>query len=155
MPWKARASCEEEDVLGRAAGDRADHEERRTDHEDPAAAVEVGQRPGGEQQRGQAQRVGVDHPLQVGEAGVELVLDVGQRDVHDRDVEQQDEDAEADRDQGPPLRVAAGGRVGVAAVAVGSVMSASPGSIVVNHRIINYLTITFCTILATADPSSA
>ena len=93
MPWKARASWRNVDVLGGAAGDRADHEQRRTDHEDLAPAVEVGERAGGEQERGEAQRVGVDHPLQVGEARAELALDVGERDVHDRDVEQQDEDA--------------------------------------------------------------
>ena len=112
MPWKARASCRNVDVLGGTAGDRADHEQRRTDHEHLAAAVEVGERAGGQQQRREAERVGVDHPLQVGEARAELALDVGERDVHDRDVEQQDEDAEADRGQRPPLGVAAGPRLG-------------------------------------------
>ena len=40
----------------------------RPSEEHPAAAEEVGERAGGEQQRGERQRVGVDDPLQVGEA---------------------------------------------------------------------------------------
>ena len=62
---------------------------------------QVRQRPGGEQHRRQHQRVGVHDPLEVGEAGVELALDVRQRDVHHRDVQQQHERGEADGDEGP------------------------------------------------------
>ena len=47
---------------------------------------------GGEHARRERQRVGVDHPLQLGERRVERALDRRQRDVHDRDVEQQHED---------------------------------------------------------------
>ena len=63
----------------------------------------VGDRAGGQQQRRERERVGVDDPLQVGEARLEVALDVGQRDVHDRDVEQQHEGRDADRDERPPL----------------------------------------------------
>ena len=78
--------------------DEADHE-----HEPPADTV--GERAAREQQRGERERVGVDHPLQVAEVGAEVALDRGQRDVHDRDVEQQHERRRAYGDQGPPLAV--------------------------------------------------
>ena len=56
-----------------------------------------------EQHRGEHQRVGVHDPLEVGEAGVQLSLDVRQRHVHHRDVQQQHEGAEAYGQQGPAL----------------------------------------------------
>ena len=71
------------------------------------AAEEVGERPGREHGRRERERVRVDDPLQLREARVEIALDVGQRDVHDRDVEQQHEDRRADRDQRPPLALEA------------------------------------------------
>ena len=61
--------------------------------------------PGGEQEGGQRQRVGVDHPLEIREGRVQRALDVGQGHVDHRDVEQQHEDGGADRDQGPPLAI--------------------------------------------------
>ena len=63
----------------------------------------VGERAGRQLERGERERVGVDHPLQVGQRGVQRLLDVRQRDVHDRDVEQEHEGADGDGDQGPPL----------------------------------------------------
>ena len=45
------------------------------DHEHAAAADAVGERAAGEQQRRERERVGVDHPLQVGEVGAEVALD--------------------------------------------------------------------------------
>ena len=57
----------------------------------------------GQDARRERERVGVDHPLQVGERGVERPLDRGQGDVHDRDVEQEHERGDADRQQRPPL----------------------------------------------------
>jgi len=68
------------------------------------AAEHVGQAPGGEQQCGQRQGVGVHHPLEAGEARPQVGLDVRERDVHDRHVQQQHEGPEADRDQRPPAR---------------------------------------------------
>ena len=76
----------------------------QADDEDAPAADAVGERAGGQQQRGERQRVGVDHPLQVGEVRVQVALDRRQRDVHDRDVEQEHEGRRADGDQRPPLR---------------------------------------------------
>ena len=73
------------------------------DREDAAAPEPVAERAGGEQEGGERQRVGVDDPLQAGEAGVQFALDVGQGDVDDRDVEQQHERRDRDQDEGPPL----------------------------------------------------
>ena len=71
----------------------------------PRGGRNVAHHPGGEQEGGQRQRVGVDHPLEVGEARVEGPLDVGEGDVHDGDVEQQHEGGRADGDEGPPFAV--------------------------------------------------
>ncbi len=115
MPWKARERVSSEHGLARSPqAAEPSGEQPQADHEDPTPTVEVGQGAGREQQRGQAEGVGVDDPLQVRDRGVELALDVGQRDVDDRDVEQQHEDARRDRHQGPPLRVALARRLQVA-----------------------------------------
>src|SRR6185312_14573663 len=49
------------------------------------AAEPVGERPRGQHQGGEREGVGVDHPLQVGEAAAEVLLDLRQGSVHDRD----------------------------------------------------------------------
>ena len=51
------------------------------------ASGPVGERARGKDQRAQRQRVGVDDPLQAGQAGIEALLHVRQRNDHDRDVE--------------------------------------------------------------------
>src|SRR5436305_549974 len=51
----------------------------------------------------EGQRIGVNHPLEVREAGAEALADGRQRDVDDRDVEQEHERRHAHRDEGPPL----------------------------------------------------
>lgn len=50
--------------------------------------------------------IGVDHPLQVGEGGVQLLLNLGECDVDDRDVQQEHEDGDTDGDESAPLPVA-------------------------------------------------
>ena len=65
------------------------------------AAVAVGERAGGEDQGGERERVRVHHPLQPRQARVQVVLDVRQRDVDDRDVEQEHERRRADGDERP------------------------------------------------------
>ena len=47
--------------------------------------------------------VGVDDPLQIGEGGVQLLVDVRQRDVDYRDVEEQHEDRHAHDDEDAPF----------------------------------------------------
>ena len=75
IPWSAPRDDQEERVVRDAAGGRGDREQDDPDHEEPPAAEEVGQRAGGQDARGERERVGVDDPLQVGERGVERLLD--------------------------------------------------------------------------------
>jgi hypothetical protein len=98
------------------ADQRRGREHAQADHEHEPAAEPVGQRAAGQQQPGETERIGVDHPLQVGEAGVERALDVRQRGVDDRDVEQQHERRDADRKQCPPLLLHGGREYGQARV---------------------------------------
>jgi hypothetical protein len=70
-----------------SAPERREGEEDGAGDEDSALAVEVGGATAEQQQAAEGDRVDVDHPLQcVGGEG-EVVLDRGQRDVDDRDVE--------------------------------------------------------------------
>ena len=84
---------------------RGDREDDQAGDEDPPAPDQVRDGPGGEQEGGQREGVRVDDPLQVLEARVQRPLDVGQRDIHDRDVEQQHEDRDRDGEQSPPLAI--------------------------------------------------
>ena len=94
---------EEGRVRRERAEQRGRREDRQADHEDAAAAEPVGERAGGEDEGRERERVGVDHPLEVGEARAEVLLDRRQGGVHHGDVEQQHERGHADREQGPPL----------------------------------------------------
>ena len=65
-------------------------------------------RPDMQQEPGERHEVGVDHPREAGLREVEVVLDLRQRDVHDRRVERVHQHREADDDQrqpAPPVRV--------------------------------------------------
>ena len=93
MPWAPARDREERRAGREPARKRAGREDHDPDREQQPPPVQVGERAGGEQERGERQRVGVDHPLQIGQRRAERLLDVGQRDVHDRDVEQQHEHA--------------------------------------------------------------
>ena len=73
------------------------------DDEHPPPADQVGHRAGRQQERRERECVGVDDPLEIGEARAEIALDRGQRDVDDRHVEQQHESRQAHRDERPPL----------------------------------------------------
>jgi hypothetical protein len=93
----------EERRIGREPGQqRRDGEHDEADREHAPAPEPVGERPGGEHERGERQRVGVDDPLQVGEARAEVVADRRQRRVDHGDVEQEHEHRDADRQQRPP-----------------------------------------------------
>ena len=98
------------DVQHRRAGrqprrQRRDGEDPEADAEDAPPAEPVGQRARGQDQGGQREGVGVDHPLKIGEAGVQVLLDRRQRGVDDGDVEQQHEGRHRDRDQSPPFSI--------------------------------------------------
>ena len=93
---------------GEAADQRGQREDDQTDGEDLPPPVDVARHPGGQQEGGQRQRIGVHDPLQVREARVQRLLNVRQRHVHDRDVEKEHEGRRADGDQGPPFAVESG-----------------------------------------------
>ncbi len=90
------------------ADQRGQREDDEADGEDLPPPVDVARHSGRQQEGGQRQRIGVHHPLQVREARVQRRLDVRERHVHDRDVEQEHEGRRADGDQGPPFAVESG-----------------------------------------------
>ena len=95
-------------VVERPHTSEASEKTHEPDGEHLPAAVDVAQHARREEEGRQRQRVGVDDPLQVGEVRVQRPLDVGQRDVDDRDVEQEHEHRGADGDQRPPFAVESG-----------------------------------------------
>ena len=72
---------------GEAAEQRADGEEGEPRDEQPPAPEQVGEPAAEQQDAAEHDRVGGDHPLQVRLREVQVGLDRRQRDVHDRDVE--------------------------------------------------------------------
>ena len=72
------------------AEDRGDAERDDADQEDPPLPEEVAERAADEDQRAEREQVGVDDPLLEREPAAEVVLDRGQRDVHDRGVDEHD-----------------------------------------------------------------
>ena len=108
IPCSPRARLSRVGSLGDPAEERGEGEDAEPDREDAPPAEPVAERARGEQEGGEHQRVGVDDPLQAGEAGVEFPLDVGQGDVDDGDVEQQHERRDRDQDEGPPLALHGG-----------------------------------------------
>jgi hypothetical protein len=76
--------------------------------EDAALADQVAEAAGQEQQSTEGDHVGVDDPGQVALAEAEVVLDRGERDVHDRDVEHDHQHAHAQHHEGDPARAVLG-----------------------------------------------
>ena len=101
MPWTARAAMSRSIVGRRPACSRGQREEGKTGGEEPAAAEAVGQRPEGQDGRGERERVRIDDPLQAGEAGVEVLGDARERGVDDRDVEHEHRGRGADDRERP------------------------------------------------------
>ena len=100
----AARDVEGEPGARRAARCREQCEGEQAGGEDRSPADPVGERAGREQRRGEGEGVGVDHPLQLGEAGVEIVADDGEGDVDDGDVEQQHRRARRhDGEREPPV----------------------------------------------------
>ena len=95
----------EDQELGRGGepvqqrGDREDDEPRE---EQPLASDQVARAAAEKQEAAEDQRVGVDDPLQLGGRHVEIALDRGQRDVHDRRVQDDHELRDADEDEDEP-----------------------------------------------------
>ena len=104
------------DALQRAAGDQhrgrgrhaAGHggqgEEDHAGEENTLAAELIAERSADQDQRAEKQRVRLDHPLHVGDRGVEVGLKRGQRDVDDRAVDERHARREDRRHQRPSSR---------------------------------------------------
>ena len=79
-----------------------DEEEDKSELEGSLASVAVADRPGREQEAGEDQRVGGDHPLQLGAVRVQHTGQRGQGDVQAGVAHEDDEQAEAKDREGPP-----------------------------------------------------
>ena len=109
MPMNARVAISCSGDVGERRRERAEAEQHEPDLQRAAPAEAVAQAAGGEQQAGEHQRVRVDHPLQLAVRRVEVAHDRGDRDVEDRVVEHDHEQAEAeDGEDPPPALVGAG-----------------------------------------------
>jgi hypothetical protein len=86
----------------RAAG-REDREQREAGQKNSLAPVPIAERAADEDERRERERVRVDRPDEIAGRDVELVLNRRQRNVHDRDVEQDHELREAGGDERPAL----------------------------------------------------
>jgi len=64
-------------------GERGRGEDHKPRHEDAPGAQAVAERTGGQDEGGKGDGVGVDHPLQFGDAAAERGRDAGERGVHD------------------------------------------------------------------------
>ncbi len=97
-----------------AVEQRRDREDHEADEEDLLASGEVAGSTTQQQETAEHQRVRIHDPLQVGIRHVEVGLDRGQRDVHDRRVEDHHELRHADEDEHEPRArvMAARGRCG-------------------------------------------
>ena len=85
---------QDQDLARRRQGGcgRASREDDQADHEHPAPTEPVAERGARQEQDRERQRVRVDHPLEVGEAGAEVAPDDGQRGRDDQVVERDHEE---------------------------------------------------------------
>ena len=104
-PCTTRAPISQPALVARPQSERGDREDDEADDEDPPAAEQVGELAAREHQDAEGERVAVDDPFELRDADVQVALDRRQRDVHDRVVEHDHEQAERDRPQRPPLPV--------------------------------------------------
>ena len=95
----------EDQELGRGrepVQERGDGEDHEPDQEQPLSPDQVAGAPAEEQEAAEDQGVGVDHPLQLGRRHLEVLLDRGQRDVHDGRVQDDHELRHADEAEDEP-----------------------------------------------------
>ena len=106
MPWMKRAPINIA-LIGRQPAERRGGGEHDHAGEEHALAAEQIAEPAGEQQEaGECDEEGVDDPGEVSLAEVQVALDGGQRDVHDRRVEHDHQLGEADdREREPAAAV--------------------------------------------------
>ena len=91
-------------VLRQAPEETRGREDGEAHQKDATPPEEVGGPATEEEETGEGQRVGVDHPLQARGAEVQVTLDGRQRHVHDRCVEDDHELADADKREDEPGR---------------------------------------------------
>ena len=101
-PWTKRARDEHLLALRQAAEQRGDREHAEAGQEDALAAEEVAEAPGEQEQAAEGDQVGVDDPGEARLREAEVVLDRGQRDVHDGDVEDDHQHPRAEHVEGDP-----------------------------------------------------
>ena len=99
IPMITAAGDEPVDVPRQRRHDGATAEDGHPDEHDSLAAEDVAEHAGDQHEAGEGQRIAVDHPLQRGDAGVEIALDVGQADADDGVVEEGEEEDPAQRGQ--------------------------------------------------------
>ena len=109
-PWTARAAISTRLAVGEAAGQRGEREQEQARDEHPPAPEQVSRAAAEEQEAGEGDRIGVDDPLQVDLGEVEPRADRGQRDVDDRDVEDDHELRQAGQEEGRAQMRARGAR---------------------------------------------
>ena len=97
-------------LLGESAEQRGEGEEQDAGHEDPAAAEDVTGTAAEQQQAAEGEGVRADDPGEVGRGELERVLNVRERDVHNRRVEYHHELAGRDDGEGDAGAALAGRR---------------------------------------------
>ena len=101
---------------GRHPGQRrGQREQGQAGQEEPLAPVAVTERPAGQHERGERERVGVHDPLQPGDPSPQLVLDRGQGHVHHQVIEHRHEQAKHHRGQNKPKAATGDRRAGITA----------------------------------------
>ena len=109
-----RASSDERaDVGGERGRRRRQAEDHQPGGERTLATEAVTERPRGEQEAGEHERVRIDDPLELAHAGAQVADEGGQGDVDDRVVDDDHEEAHAEHRERPPT-VALGTQLAVA-----------------------------------------
>ena len=102
-PWIARAPISEVSDQASPQSSEPRAKMHEPGHEDAAASEDVRRAAAEQQEAAEHERVGGDHPLQVRLRDVEIQLDRGKCDVHDRDVEHDHELDRAEKRESEPF----------------------------------------------------
>jgi hypothetical protein len=109
-PHHRAAGDEDRDRVRRGRQHRAAEEDDDADQHHPLAAELISHHAEAEHRPGEGQRVRADHPLQRGNAGVQVTLDVAERHADDRVVQEGQEQHDAEDGQGDGAPAMADGR---------------------------------------------
>ena len=90
------------DATGERRGGRRDPEDGEPEQQGAPPSEAVAERAREEQQTGEHERVRVDHPLELADVGFEVAYERRQRDVDDRVVDHDDQEADAQHDECEP-----------------------------------------------------